>query len=307
MRIVAFIFALVALLTVAPARGDALGNPFPDLDIGSLISKGKEFAKQEADAKQVMAGLEALKESKERSDKIMADWKPKVDAYLQDCDKTHVWNKDVPAQAAAAQDCQRRLGAMNPPYTKDKTEMQRVNADLAAVGISQDRLSDWQALLAKKHAEALQSYKIAVSMIAQWRTTIKVTQLMAPMQDCLRHVSVGSMTDEVLVQTFSQCWDGARAAPPLASTARGTNAFSATPVSDADRQQAAIDQFKQSGSPDPGANVKRRLDIDHIDVPSPSRTKPVECSLMEWFTEPSGNCERRRRQNLNSVVNAVRG
>jgi hypothetical protein len=307
MRIVGFILALVTLFAVAPARADALGNPFPDLDIGSLISKGKEFSKQETDAKQVMAGLDALKESKEHSDKIMADWKPQVDTYLKDCDKSHVWNKDVPAQAAAAQDCQRRLAAMNPPYMKDKADMQQVNANLAAVGIGQDRLSDWRGPLAKKHAEALENYKIAVSLIAQWRTTIKVKQLLAPMQDCLRQVSVANITDELLVQTFSQCWDGARAAPPLASAGRGTNAFSAAPASDADRQQATIDQFKQSGSPDPGASVKRRLDIDHIDVPSPARTKPVECSLMEWFTEASGNCERRRRQHLDVVVSAVRG
>src|ERR1700693_3250709 len=129
---------------------------------------------------------------------------------------------------------------------------------------------------------------------------------MAPMQTCLRQVSMENMTDEQLVHTFSQCWDRAKETAALTTANRGTNAFSATPSSDAERQQRAANQFNQSGNADPGANIKRTLHLDDIKVPTPTSTKPTECSLMQWFTESSGYCEKLRRRNVYEV-GAVRG
>jgi hypothetical protein len=50
---------------------------------------------------------------------------------------------------------------------------------------------------------------------SQWKANIKVAQLMAPMQTCLRQVSMENMTDEQLVHTFSECWDRAKDTPAL--------------------------------------------------------------------------------------------
>ena len=299
-------FAFTLLMIGALCCGQARGNPSPDLDIGSLISKGTDIAKHETSAAKALRDLDALKKEKEQSDNVMTNWKPKVEAYQQDCGKNHLWNKDNPADVATAQKCQERLATMNPPYTKDRTDMREIDARLAARGINQDQLSDWKTLLAQQRKQALGDYYAAVSLIKEWKANIKVAQLMAPMQTCLRQVSMENMTDEQLVQTFSECWDGAKETPALTTVNRGTNAFSTTPASAAERQQRAANEFNQSGNADPGANIKRNLHLDDIKVPTPTSTKPTECSLMQWFTESSGYCEKLRRRNVYEV-SAVRG
>ena len=307
MRINAAVSVALSILTITgTCRGQASGNPLPDLDIGSLISEGTVIAKREASADQQVRDLDALKEAKVHSDKTMVDWKPNVEAYQQDCGKTHVWNKDNAEDAAIAQKCQERLATMNPPYTKDRADMREIDARLAARGIKQDQLSDWVTLLGQQRKQALGDYYAAVSLMKQWKVNIKVTQLMAPMQTCLRQTSMEHMTDEQLVQTFSQCWDRAKETPALTTVNRGTNAFSSMPASDAEGQQRAADDFNQSANVDAGANIKRTLHLDDIKVPTPASTKPTECSLMQWFTESTGYCEHLRRQNV-YVVGAVRG
>ena len=311
MRIIAALSVALTILMItgacwAQAQVQASGNPFPDLDIGSLISEGAVIAKREASAEQIVRDLDALKEDKVRSDKTMADWKPNVEAYQQDCGKNHVWNKDNAADAATAEKCRERLGTMNPPYTKDRADMREIDARLAARGINQDQLSDWKTLLAQQRKEALGDYYAAVSLIKQWKVNIKVAQLVAPMQTCLRQTSMEHMTDEQLVQTFSQCWDRAKETPALTTVTRGTNAFSAMPTSDVKGPERAANEFSQSGNVDPGANIKRNLHLDDIKVPTPTSTIPTECSLMQWFTESSGYCEKLRRRNIYQV-SAVRG
>jgi hypothetical protein len=298
--------ALTLLLTRALCYGQAPGNPPPDLDIGVLISKGTNIAKRETSALKALHELDALKEAKEQSDKVMTDWKPQVEAYQHDCGKSHVWNKDDPADVATAQKCQERLATMNPPYTKDKADMREIDARLAARGINQDQLSHWRTLLAEQREQALGDYNSAVSQIKQWKASIKVAQLIVPMQTCLRQVSMEAMTDERLVQTFSQCWDGAKETPALTAVNHGTDLFSAAASADAERQQGAVNELNQSGNTDPGANIKRNLHLDDIKVPTPASTKPTECSLMQWLTESSGYCERRHRRNVDEAI-AVRG
>lgn len=309
MRIVPGLSAALTILIITGAcctQVQASGNLLPDLDIGSLISEGTAVAKREASAEQEVRDLDALKEDKARSDNTMADWKPKVEEYQRDCGKNHVWNKDNAADAATAAKCRDRLASMNPPYTKDRADMRAIDARLAARGVSQDQLSDWKTLLAQQRKQALGDYSSAVSLIKQWKVKIKVAQLMAPMQTCLQHISMERMTDEQLVQTFSQCWDRAKETPALTTVNRGTNAFSATPTSDTEGQQRAAHELNQSGNVDPGANIKRNLHLDDIKVPAPISTQPTECSLMQWFTESSGYCEKLRRRNVYEV-SAVRG
>ena len=147
--------ALGALMIGACGRAQTAENPLSDSPAGSSVSGVAAISGQEASAQQTVRELDALRASKERSDQVMADWKPKVEAYLKDCDKSHVWNKDNPSEAAAAQSCQQRLAAMNPSYTKDKAEMQQINAKLAALGIDEAHLDSWQMLLAQRREAAL--------------------------------------------------------------------------------------------------------------------------------------------------------
>jgi hypothetical protein len=255
--LIAMVFGLTLAVVPCFAEGDAISDA-PDLDIGTVVSEGKDLTTQAQAADNAQKAL-ASDSGKIQAEKATTtkDWS----AYTQTATDfnsrcNHPFVEGQESEVAACQ--------------TDNDGILKIYAHLKEQQVSiQKRLDDWNARKAKVDQ---QQADIALRL-ESWKHRMKALLVAKGMSDCSNAVgaSAGSSNSyaelQRLVSGYQHCWDGASSAqaPPGSGATQGSPVFSAgtsrTP-------QQAIADYKKSGNADPGVSQKRGL--DQISVPPPA-------------------------------------
>jgi hypothetical protein len=255
------LIGIALVLTVAGppcfAAEDASSNA-PDLDIGTLVSEGKDLTTQAKTTDDTLKqlGNEDRKIQVDKADltKDQSDYIKTSRTFLERCGDQFVQGQES------------KVASCKTEHEQDLQVFKRVQDKKSEL---QKEENDWKARKAKADEQkANLAWKLE-----SWKHRMKAALVAKGMNDCSNSVAAtagtgGSYAETLrLVNGYQRCWDGAQSAGALQpSDMNGTPVFSLNP---ARTPEQAIEDYRNSGKPDPGASQKKGIDKTTVPPPPP--------------------------------------
>ena len=241
----------VLCFTVADAASDA-----PDLDIGTLVSEGKDIATQQkaTDDALKQLGDDDQKRQSDKADSIkkLSDYDSSRADFISRCSKQFVQGQELELAACKAEN-EKNL---------------RVFAELTAKQKEiQNSLNDGKTRKVK-----LDQQKADLGLkLEAWKHHMKAVAVATGCNNAVAASAGGNSYADTLhlVNAYQHCWDHANLQGTLPAVTRASPVFSSRP---ARTPEQAIEEYKRSGDADAGARQKRGL--DKVTVPAPGSSGP---------------------------------
>jgi hypothetical protein len=230
----------------------------PDLDIGTLVSEGKDLGTR------AKATDDALKKLGDEDQKIQVD-------------KTHLTNDESAynkTYAAFRERCggqfvqgqESKVASCKAEYEQDLQVFKQVRDTKSEL---RNKENDWKARKAKADE---QKANLALKL-ESWKHRMKA---MAVTDDCLKTVAASAGSGDSYAETlrlvsgYQRCWDGAASVSALPSSAvtQGSPIMSSRPTR---TPEQAIQDYESSGKAGSGVSQKRGLDQANVPPPASGR------------------------------------
>jgi hypothetical protein len=237
---------VMAMTGVQSFGGTDVSSDTPDLDIGTLVSEGKELGTR------AKATDDALKQLGDEDRKIQVD-KTNLTNDESAYNKTYAaFHERCGGQFVQGQES--KVASCKAEYEQDLQVFKQVQDKKSELRTKEN---DWKA---RKVKTDQQKANLALKL-ESWKHRMKA---MAVTDDCLKTVAASAGSGDSyaatlrLVSGYQQCWDGAKSVRALQpSDMQGSPVFSSRP---ARTPEQAIEDYKNSGKPSATPTLKRGLD-----------------------------------------------